>query len=142
MNLLLTSPFDLAVGIAHLARELPSLTGESLSFIFIGTLAVNVIFSALIAGRLLFHRNNARKIFGPGYGEHYVSIAAMILESAAINIIVQIPAIVFPSTTGFQFFGVPIVGQFQVSCLGNIILIVQTDFSSSRQCRRSFSCRE
>ncbi|KIJ62105.1 hypothetical protein HYDPIDRAFT_95146 [Hydnomerulius pinastri MD-312] len=48
------------------------------------SLILNVTATAIIAGRLLMHRRRVTKLFGPGHGSHYSSIAAMIIESASL----------------------------------------------------------
>ncbi|KAG9313712.1 hypothetical protein JVU11DRAFT_6062 [Chiua virens] len=48
------------------------------------SLALNITATGFITARLLFYRRYVVKHLGRGHGQHYVSIAAVIVESAAI----------------------------------------------------------
>jgi hypothetical protein len=49
------------------------------------SLALNIIVTVLIVLRLLVYRHRIVRAMGKGHGSHYTSLAAMIIESAAIN---------------------------------------------------------
>lgn len=48
------------------------------------SLALNIIITIVIVLRLLIYRHRISKVLGSGYGTQYTSIAAMVIESAAI----------------------------------------------------------
>lgn len=48
------------------------------------SLSLNIIVTILIAGRLLVYRNRISRVMGKGHGADYTSLAAMVVESAAI----------------------------------------------------------
>ncbi|KAG1753138.1 hypothetical protein EDD22DRAFT_827934 [Suillus occidentalis] len=48
------------------------------------SLALNIIITIVIVLRLLTYRHRICNVLGPGYGTQYTSIAAMIIESAAL----------------------------------------------------------
>ncbi len=48
------------------------------------SLALNIIVTLMIVGRLLWYRQRIKSLLGNAHGSHYTSIAAMIVESAAM----------------------------------------------------------
>lgn len=48
------------------------------------SLALNILVTILIVGRLLLCRYRIGKVMGTKHGAHYASLAAMIVESAAM----------------------------------------------------------
>ena len=71
------------------------------------SLLLNLTATGLIAGRLLFHRHRVVKQLGSGHGQHYVSIAAVVVESAAIytgflTVVIVAYAIGSPATNMLQ----------------------------------------
>lgn len=49
------------------------------------TLSLNLIATGFIAGRLLIHRHCIVSQLGRAHGQHYVSITAVVVESAAVH---------------------------------------------------------
>jgi hypothetical protein len=58
------------------------------------SLTLNLILSGSIVLRLLFFRHRIRKDLGPAAGRQYISIAAMLIESAMIYTVVWICSLV------------------------------------------------
>jgi hypothetical protein len=48
------------------------------------SLALNILVTLAIVGRLFLYRHRVIRAIGPGHGRQYVGIATMIVESAAI----------------------------------------------------------
>ncbi|OBZ67518.1 hypothetical protein A0H81_12740 [Grifola frondosa] len=48
------------------------------------SLALNISVTILIVLRLLYHRHQITQLLGPGHGAHYIGIATMLIESAAL----------------------------------------------------------
>ena len=46
--------------------------------------ALNVVVTAMIATRLLLYRRRVVSVLGGKHGRHYISVAAMVIESAAL----------------------------------------------------------
>lgn len=87
------------------------------------TFSTNIIVSLLIAGRLLVYRHNLRKSFkdmaSVGHDRAYLSIAAMIVESAALYTAVGLTFLgLFARHNAAQGFLVSILGQVEVSAAG------------------------
>ena len=73
----------------------------------ISSLLLNLTATGFIAGRLLVHRHRIVSQLGRGYGQHYVSITAVVIESAAIYtsfliVIIVVYAIGSPLTNLLQ----------------------------------------
>jgi hypothetical protein len=54
------------------------------------SLALNLILSGSIVLRLLFFRQKARKYVGPASGKQYITVVAMLIESATLYTVVWI----------------------------------------------------
>ncbi|KAG8215945.1 hypothetical protein J3R82DRAFT_7920, partial [Butyriboletus roseoflavus] len=65
--------------IIHNTAPVPYVLAYSVS-----SLALNLTATGFIAGRLLAHRRRIVSQLGRGHGHHYVSITAIIVESAAV----------------------------------------------------------
>ena len=50
-------------------------------------LATNVIFTSLVFGRLVYCQRNLKKLMEARSSSQYTSIAAMVVESASVNIL-------------------------------------------------------
>ncbi|KAJ7248930.1 hypothetical protein C8J57DRAFT_1239938 [Mycena rebaudengoi] len=78
------------------------------------SVSMTVILTALIAGRLLFMRYRLRKLMGANTRTPYVSLSAMLVESAAIY---SVNALVFLVSYGVnssvQNLALPLLGQTQ-----------------------------
>ncbi|KAJ7037252.1 hypothetical protein C8F04DRAFT_1093072 [Mycena alexandri] len=78
------------------------------------SISMTIILTALIAGRLLFMRYRLEKLIGPRISTPYVTVAAMLVESAALY---SITAIVFLISYGVdspvQNLALPLLGQAQ-----------------------------
>jgi hypothetical protein len=61
-----------------------------ISIFAVFSLALNLILSGSIVLRLLFFRKRARKDLGPTGGRCYISVAAMLIESAMLYTVVWI----------------------------------------------------
>jgi hypothetical protein len=72
------------------------------SIFTIVSLVLNLILSGSIVLRLLFFRQRIRKDLGPAAGSQYISIAAMLIESAMIYTVVWICSLV-PTLLGNPF---------------------------------------
>ncbi|KAG2090616.1 uncharacterized protein F5147DRAFT_643435 [Suillus discolor] len=71
----------------QLTSNSPFFTSGSINYTipYLGlSLALNIIITIVIVLRLLTYRHRISKVLGPGYGTQYTSIAAMIVESAAL----------------------------------------------------------
>jgi len=55
----------------------------------ISVLVTNVTFTSLVVGRLVYYQRNLRKLLGSQSSSEYTTIAAMIVESRATNIVFQ-----------------------------------------------------
>jgi hypothetical protein len=75
------------------------------------SLILNVILSGSIVLRLLFFRWRIQKDLGPAAGRQYISIAAMLIESAMLYIVVWIPSLV-PT-----FLQIPFQNVFTPACV-------------------------
>ncbi|KAI0077983.1 hypothetical protein K474DRAFT_988399 [Panus rudis PR-1116 ss-1] len=64
-----------------LYSALPMAFGTSYYAISLG---INIILTALIVARLLWHRRELVKVLPPKYANHYSSLAAIVIESAAL----------------------------------------------------------
>ena len=67
-----------------LYSSLPMTYGTSLYAISLG---VNLVLTVLIMARLLIYRRHVLKSMPSEHGSHYFSLATIIIESAAINLI-------------------------------------------------------
>jgi vacuolar-type H+-ATPase subunit I/STV1 len=81
---------------------------------------VNILVSGLIAGRLIWYRNRFRKQIGThSWGSQdgsYLSIAAMIVESAAIYTVVGLTFLgLFATNNPAQGLLISVLGQVEVS---------------------------
>lgn len=71
----------------QLTSDSPFFTSNNINYIvpYISlSLALNIIITIVIVLRLLTYRHRISKVLGSGYGTQYTSIAAMIVESAAL----------------------------------------------------------
>jgi len=89
------------------------------------SLALNIILTITIVLRLLTFRYRVVSVLGPKYGTQYTSIAAMIIESAALYSAVSITFLVLfgVGNAVSQVFLQSLI-QFQVSFLDSEILTV------------------
>jgi hypothetical protein len=90
--------------------------------IFIGLplsiFVTNITFTALICGRLIHYQLRLKKLMGPQQSSQYTTIAAMVVESASINIIFQLlatVAIFIPPPESGSVFNIYFLGQTTVS---------------------------
>jgi hypothetical protein len=73
----------------------PAGGGISMTPIFsLVSLVLNVVLSGAIVGRLLFYRQKIRRNLGAAAGSQYLSIVAMLLESAMLYTVVWICSVV------------------------------------------------
>ena len=77
--------------------------------------ALNVLVTSLIVARLLYIRTTIRKILANDYGRTYVSVATMLIESAALYSITALIFIVtYARNSNVQNLVLPVLGQVQV----------------------------
>jgi len=96
------------------------------------SLVLNVIVSFLIAGRLLHYRHQQKKFLGPQHTRHYTTIAAVLVESAAIYIgWVAVALAFFIRNSVWENLFIPLLGLVQVIAPNLIIyrLITGRGFS-------------
>ena len=88
------------------------------------SIALNVILTLCIAGRLFYVRLQLRHIMGAAPMTLYVSVSAMLIESASLY---SINGIIFIVSYGInspvQNLALPLLGQTQASPLLNILYI-------------------
>ena len=58
------------------------------------SLGMNVILTAMIVGQIFATRSKGRQMFGESYGDHYSSLSAMFVESAALYSLMSIPLLI------------------------------------------------
>lgn len=69
----------------QISNSSPYATGVNYTIPFYTlSLALNIIMTVAIVARLLLFRHRISSALGPGHGTQYTSIAAMVVESAAI----------------------------------------------------------
>ena len=80
-------------------------------------LAIDLIFTTLIVGRLVYYQRNLKRLLGARSISHYTSIATMIVESASLNIIFQSIALAstFDQLVMNSIFNINLLGQTQAS---------------------------
>ncbi|KAJ7191612.1 hypothetical protein GGX14DRAFT_578777 [Mycena pura] len=67
------------------------------------SISLNIILALAIAGRIWFVRRRIHKLLGPQHSSSYVSIAAMVIESAALNALWDLVFIIcYARNTPFQ----------------------------------------
>jgi hypothetical protein len=81
-------------------------------------LAINIILTSLIVGRLIYHQRNLKNLLGARSGSQYTSIAAMIVESAGVNVVFQILALgSVKNGLSNRLFNFTLLGQIQASSI-------------------------
>ena len=87
-------------------------------------LATNIIFTSLAVGRLVYSQRRLTKLFGCGNYDTslYTNISVMIVESAAINVLLQTLALIAVFSRGpmTSIFTVNFLGQTQVSPIESV----------------------
>ena len=87
-------------------------------------LATNIIFTSLAVGRLVYRQRCLTKLFGCGNYDTslYTNISVMIVESAAINVLLQTLALIAVFSRGpmTSIFTVNFLGQTQVSPIESV----------------------
>ena len=86
----------------------------------ISVFASNLIFALLIAGRLIYHQRRLNRLMGRGHSSQYTAIAAMVVESASINVVFQLlsaigvftPSPAFSDVFDQYFLGQTTVGTY------------------------------
>ena len=98
-------------------------------------LATNIIFTSLVVGRLVYYQRNLRTLLGSHSSPHYTSIAAMIIESAGVNIIFQALAL-GTSTNDIlnSLFNIYSLGQIQASSNHSVTKYPPTDIFRAGVC--------
>ena len=88
-------------------------------------LATNVIFTSFAVGRLVHYQRRLTKLMGEGNYDRsvYTNISTMIVESAAINVVLQTLALIAAFSSGpmSYIFTVNFLGQTQVNAIGSVI---------------------
>jgi hypothetical protein len=79
------------------------------------SIGLNVIITTFIAGRLLYMRSRIQRAI-PGGGKDYVSITAMLVESAALYTVNGLFFLIsYATNSPIQNLTLPLLGQTQVS---------------------------
>lgn len=79
------------------------------------SLALNIIITIVIVLRLLTYRHRISKVLGSGYGTQYTSIAAMIVESAALYSAFSLALLIlFLSNNPFSAAFIELLPQIQI----------------------------
>ena len=80
------------------------------------SLSINTVLTLLIIGRLLWLRRKISKILGADYKGTYISVVAVLIESASLYTIIAIMAVVACGISSpMQYILLPVLGQLQVS---------------------------
>jgi len=91
-----------------------------------GSIATTLLLTTLIVGKLLHIRRQLRKALGPSFDQKstYVSISAMLIESASLYSAVAIAFIVlFSRNDPFQNIFLPLLGQVQI--IAPLLIVVR-----------------
>jgi len=79
-------------------------------------LAINIFISLLTVLRLLLHRRRISNVLGPGHGAIYVSVAAIIVESASVYSICSLLYLIpYALNSPISYAFMQILGEAQVS---------------------------
>lgn len=82
------------------------------------SLSLNIIVAFLISGRLMYYRHKLRDALGKHHVRHYTTIAALVVESAALYaVFALITLVVFALNNALENTFIPILGVIQVSLL-------------------------
>jgi len=92
-------------------------------------LAIDLIFTSLVVGRLVYYQRNLKKLLGARSSSHYTSISTMIVESASLNIVFQTIALAstFDKIVMNSIFNVNLLGQTQASSIHIVTRYQSTD---------------
>ncbi|KZV91439.1 hypothetical protein EXIGLDRAFT_570171, partial [Exidia glandulosa HHB12029] len=91
------------------------------------TLSLNISLTLLIVGRLLWHRRCLQRTLGPAHGHTYTTLAAMLVESAAlysVTTVVLIVAFVFGSSAAAIVL--PLLGE--IMCIAPMLILLRVAF--------------
>lgn len=82
------------------------------------SISLNIIATGLIVGRLLLVRHRVRSALGEAHSRQYTSVAAMLIESAALDSIIGLIFIIsYARNSNVQNLFLPALGQVEVSDL-------------------------
>jgi hypothetical protein len=80
------------------------------------SLSLNITMTVAICARLLFYRRRISSVFGPNHGTQYTSVAAMVVESAALySAFALLFLIPFALNDPLQNAFIQLMGEIQVS---------------------------
>jgi hypothetical protein len=83
-------------------------------------IGTNLLLTVLIVGKLMYRRRQLRKVMGATSTATYVTISAMIVESALLYSAAGLAFVIsYASHSSFQNIMLPLSGQIQVSAVLN-----------------------
>jgi hypothetical protein len=92
------------------------------------SISLNIISTGLIVGRLFFLRHRVRSALGERHARPYTSVAAMLIESAALDSIIGLIFIIsYARNSNVQNLFLPALGQIEVSPILRPALLKRTD---------------
>jgi len=122
-SLLTASGILLLISVTHSDNSFYAQRSVNISIAFWSiSMGLNVILTIFIVGRLLYARYRIKSSLGSRYGQNYLSVASMLVESAALySIWALVFLITYARGSAAQNILLPPLGQIQVCGINSLL---------------------